>query len=121
MSELKDKLILVVDDEPRMVNFMRMNLELEGCRVITAPNGREALDKAREEMPDVVLLDIMMPGMDGFETLRRLRLFSQGPGLILTAKGGGEDRLKGLELRARELICQPFSHPQRGRRTPAVR
>ena len=71
MSELKDKLILVVDDETRMVNFMRMNLELEGCRVISAPGGREALDKAREEMPDVVLLDIMMPGMDGFETLRR--------------------------------------------------
>src|SRR6476646_7681354 len=79
MSELKDKLILVVDDEPRMVNFMRMNLELEGCRVITATNGREALDKAREQMPDVALLDIMMPGMDGFETLRRLRTFSQVP------------------------------------------
>jgi Response regulator containing CheY-like receiver, AAA-type ATPase, and DNA-binding domains len=57
MSELKDKLILVVDDEPRMVNFMRMNLELEGCRVISASNGREALEKVRDEMPDVVLLD----------------------------------------------------------------
>src|SRR5205085_3911842 len=86
MSELKDKLILVVDDEPRLVNFMRMNLELEGCRVLSASNGREALDKAREQMPDVALLDIMMPGMDGFETLRRLRTFSQVPVLILTAK-----------------------------------
>src|SRR4029079_9254231 len=83
MSELKDKLILVVDDEPRMVNFMRMNLELEGCRVLSASNGREALDKAREQMPDVTLLDIMMPGMDGFETLRRLPPLSHGPVLIL--------------------------------------
>ena len=79
MSELKDKLVLVVDDEPRMVNFMRMNLELEGCRVITAMSGREALDQAREEMQDVMLLDIMMPGMDGFETTKRLRQFEQVP------------------------------------------
>ena len=64
--ELKEKLVLVVDDEPRIISFMRMNLELEGCRVIAASNGREALDRARDDMPDVVLLDIMMPGMDGF-------------------------------------------------------
>jgi two-component system KDP operon response regulator KdpE len=120
MSELKDKLILVVDDEARMVNFMRMNLELEGCRVITAPNGREALDKAREEMPDVALLDIMMPGMDGFETLRRLRTFSQVPVLILTAKDDEEDRIKGLELGADDYIGKPFSHRELVSRIRAV-
>ena len=120
MSELKDKLILVVDDEARMINFMRMNLELEGCRVISAPNGREALDKAREEMPDVVLLDIMMPGMDGFETLRRLRLFSQVPVLILTAKDDEEDRIKGLELGADDYIGKPFSHRELVSRIRAV-
>src|ERR687885_465320 len=108
MSELKDKLILVVDDEPRMINFMRMNLELEGCRVISAPNGKEALERAREELPDVILLDIMMPGMDGFETLRRLRLFSQAPVLILTAKDEEEDRIKGLELGADDYTENPF-------------
>lgn len=120
MSELKDKLILVVDDEPRMVNFMRMNLELEGCRVISASNGREALEKARDEMPDVVLLDIMMPVMDGFETLRRLRQASSVPVLVLTAKDDEEDRIKGLELGADDYIGKPFSHRELVSRIRAV-
>jgi two-component system KDP operon response regulator KdpE len=120
MSELKEKLVLVVDDEQRMINFMRMNLELEGCRVITAINGREALDRVREEMPDVVLLDIMMPGMDGFETLRRLRQFSQVPVLILTARADEEDRIKGLELGADDYISKPFSHRELISRIRAV-
>jgi two-component system, OmpR family, KDP operon response regulator KdpE len=120
MSELKDKLILVVDDEPRMVNFMRMNLELEGTRVISAPNGKEALERVREELPDVVLLDIMMPGMDGFETLRRIRQFSQTPVLILTAKDQEEDRIKGLELGADDYIGKPFSHRELVSRIRAV-
>ncbi len=120
MSELKDKLILVVDDEPRMVNFMRMNLELEGARISTASNGREALDRAREDMPDVVLLDIMMPTMDGFEALRRLRQFSQVPVLILTAKDEEEDRVRGLELGADDYIGKPFSHRELVSRIRAV-
>jgi two-component system KDP operon response regulator KdpE len=120
MSELKDKLILVVDDEPRMVNFMRMNLELEGTRVISAPNGKEAVERVREELPDVVLLDIMMPGMDGFETLRRIRQFSQTPVLILTAKDQEEDRIKGLELGADDYIGKPFSHRELVSRIRAV-
>ncbi len=120
MSELKDKLILVVDDEVRMVNFMRMNLELEGARVSSATNGREALERAREDMPDVVLLDIMMPGMDGFETLQRLRQFSQVPVLILTAKDDEEDRVRGLELGADDYIGKPFSHRELVSRIRAV-
>jgi two-component system KDP operon response regulator KdpE len=120
MSELKDKLVLVVDDEPRMINFMRMNLELEGTRVISAPNGKEALERVREELPDVVLLDIMMPGMDGFETLRRIRQFSQTPVLILTAKDQEEDRIKGLELGADDYIGKPFSHRELVSRIRAV-
>jgi two-component system, OmpR family, KDP operon response regulator KdpE len=120
MSELKDKLVLVVDDEPRMVNFMRMNLELEGARVATAGNGREALDRTREDMPDVVLLDIMMPGMDGFETLAQLRQFSQVPVLFLTAKDSEEDRVRGLELGADDYIGKPFSHRELISRIRAV-
>ncbi|MGQ9549573.1 MAG: response regulator transcription factor [Roseiflexus sp.] len=120
MSELKDKLILVVDDEPRMINFMRMNLELEGCRVISASNGREALEKVRNEMPDVVLLDIMMPVMDGFETLRRLRQASSVPVLVLTAKDNEEDRVRGLELGADDYIGKPFSHRELVSRIRAV-
>ncbi|MCG8348689.1 MAG: response regulator transcription factor [Chloroflexales bacterium] len=120
MSELKDKLILVVDDEPRMVNFMRMNLELEGARVSTASNGREALERARDDMPDVVLLDIMMPEMDGFEALRRLRQFSSAPVLILTAKDEEDDRVRGLELGADDYIGKPFSHRELVSRIRAV-
>ena len=120
MSELKDKLVLVVDDETRMINFMRMNLELEGCRVLSATNGRDAIDQVREELPDVILLDIMMPGMDGFETLRRLREFSQAPVLILTAKDDEEDRIKGLELGADDYVGKPFSHRELVSRIRAV-
>lgn len=120
MSELKDKLVLVVDDEARMVNFMRLNLELEGMRVATAANGREALERVREDMPDVVLLDVMMPVMDGFETLRRVRQFSQVPVLMLTARDEEEDRVRGLELGADDYIGKPFSHRELVSRIKAV-
>jgi two-component system KDP operon response regulator KdpE len=120
MSELKDRLILVVDDEARMVNFMRMNLELEGARVVSAANGREALERTREDMPDVVLLDIMMPEMDGFEALKRLREFSQVPVLILTARDEEDDRVRGLELGADDYIGKPFSHRELVSRIRAV-
>jgi two-component system KDP operon response regulator KdpE len=118
--ELKDKLILVVDDEPRIVSFMRMNLELEGCRVISASNGREALERARDDMPDIVLLDIMMPGMDGFEVLRRLREWSTVPVIVLTAKDDEDDRIRGLELGADDYIGKPFSHRELVSRIRAV-
>ena len=121
MSELRDKRILAVDDEQRLINFMRMNLELEGCEVISANSGREAIDRVREDMPDVVLLDIMMPGMDGYETLRRLRTFSQVPVLILTAKDDEEDRIRGLELGADDYIGKPFGHRELISRIRAVR
>jgi two-component system KDP operon response regulator KdpE len=120
MSELKDKLILVVDDEPRMINFMRLNLELEGMRVLSAANGREALDRIREDMPDIVLLDVMMPVMDGFETLRRLRQSSPVPVIILTAKDDEEDRVRGLELGADDYVHKPFSQRELVSRIRAV-
>jgi DNA-binding response OmpR family regulator len=120
MSELKDKLVLVVDDEPRMTNFIRLNLELEGMRIATATNGREALDSAREDMPDLVLLDVMMPTMDGFETLKRLRQFSPVPVIMLTAKDDEEDRVRGLELGADDYIGKPFSHRELLSRIKAV-
>lgn len=120
MSEIKDKLILIVDDEQRMINFMRMNLELEGARVISANNGRDALEKIRDDMPDVVLLDVMMPGLDGFETLRRLREASQVPVLMITAKDAEDDRIRGLELGADDYIGKPFSHRELASRIRAV-
>jgi two-component system KDP operon response regulator KdpE len=120
MTELKDKLALVVDDEIRITAMMRMNLESEGLRVITATNGREALDHMREEMPDVIILDVMMPGMDGFETLRRIRTASQVPVIMLTAKDEENDRIKGLELGADDYVGKPFSHRELVSRIKAV-
>lgn len=105
----KDRTVLVVDDEPRMVRFISMNLELEGFRVVSASNGLEAVRVLVKEMPDLVLLDIMMPGIDGFETLRRIREVSQVPVIFLSVKGEEGDRVRGLDLGADDYITKPFS------------
>ncbi len=110
MTELRDKLILLVDDEPRLTTMMRMNLETDGLRVHVAASGREALDALREEMPDLILLDVMMPNMDGFETLRRIRLASQVPVIMLTAMNEENDRIRGLELGADDYVNKPFNY-----------
>jgi two-component system KDP operon response regulator KdpE len=109
MSGFSGKTVLVVDDESRMVEFIAMNLELEGFRVVRAANGSEALEKASKEHPDLVLLDIMMPEMDGFETLEGLRGTSSVPVIFLTAKSEEVDRIKGLDLGADDYITKPFS------------
>lgn len=92
-NQREGKLILVVDDEPRMIGFIRMNLELEGHQVIEASSGIDALELIRTKLPDVVLLDVMMPDLDGFETLRMLREFSSIPVIMLTAKGEENDKV----------------------------
>src|SRR3954467_10449084 len=86
-NQRDSKRVLVVDDEPRMIGFIRMNLELEGYQVVEAHNGLEALESVRTQLPDCILLDVMMPELDGFETLRMLREFSTIPVIMLTAKG----------------------------------
>jgi two-component system KDP operon response regulator KdpE len=115
-----EKVILVVDDESRMVRFVRMNLELEGYRVAEAGTGMEALEKVRDELPDLVLLDVMMPEMDGFETLERLREISTVPVIMLTVKGDEEDRIRGLELGADDYVTKPFSPRELASRIRAV-
>jgi two-component system KDP operon response regulator KdpE len=115
-----EKLILVVDDEPRMIQFIRMNLELEGYRVIEASNGLEALDKVRDELPDLVILDVMMPDLDGFETLRLLREMSEVPVLMLTVKSEEEDIVKGLNLGADDYVTKPFSPRELSSRVQAL-
>ena len=114
------KLILVVDDEPRMVRFVRMNLELEGYRVSTASNGMEALNKVREELPDLVLMDVMMPEMDGYETLERIRQVSSVPVIMLTVKAEEEDKVRGLELGADDYVTKPFSSRELASRVKAA-
>ena len=102
-------LILVVDDEPRIIRFVRINLEMEGFRVIEAANGLEAVDQVREKMPDAVLLDVSMPEMDGFETLRMIRELSSVPVIMLTVRSSEEDKVRGLDLGADDYITKPFS------------
>ncbi len=103
------KRILVIDDEPRMRRFVRMNLDLEGYDVIEADNGLQALEKVRDEMPDLVLLDVAMPELDGFETLEHIRESSSVPVIMLTVKNDEEDRIRGLDLGADDYITKPFS------------
>lgn len=114
------KLILVVDDEERMRRFVRMNLELEGYLVSEAANGLEALDKVRQDMPALVVLDVAMPGMDGFEALEYLRQFSDVPVIMLTVKGEEEDRVRGLDLGADDYVTKPFSPRELASRIRAV-
>lgn len=116
----KGKRILVVDDEPRMIGFIRMNLELESHQVFEARNGLEALDVIRTQLPDLVLLDVMMPELDGFETLRMLREFSDIPVIMLTAKGEESDKVTGLELGADDYITKPFGTRELTSRIKAI-
>jgi DNA-binding response OmpR family regulator len=119
-NQYRDRKILVVDDEERMVRFIRLNLEHDGFRVIEAFNGNQAINKARSNLPDLVLLDVMMPDLDGFEVLRVLREVSSVPVIMLTAKGEEEDRVRGLELGADDYITKPFSPRELVSRVRAV-
>src|SRR5438105_13511706 len=104
------KLILVVDDEPRMTKFVRMNLELEGYRVAEATNGLQALEKVKNELPDLVILDVNMPELDGFETLKLIRQTGSVPVIMLTVKSEDEDRVHGLARGADDnvtTLCGP--------------
>ena len=112
--------ILVVDDERRMVGFIRLNLEQDGFEVIEAYNGTEALDRLRDSLPDLILLDVMMPDIDGFEVLRTIREISQVPVIMLTAKGEEDDKIKGLELGADDYVTKPFSPRELVSRVKAV-
>ncbi len=119
-NQYRDRKILVVDDEERMVRFIRLNLEHDGFRVLEAFNGNQAINKARSNMPDLVLLDVMMPDLDGFEVLKILREVSSVPVIMLTAKGEEEDRVRGLELGADDYITKPFSPRELVSRVRAV-
>jgi two-component system KDP operon response regulator KdpE len=112
--------ILVVDDEERMVRFIRLNLEHDGFQVTEANNGAQAIDRLRDIMPDAVLLDVMLPDIDGFEVLKMIREVSQAPVIMLTAKGEEEDKIKGLELGADDYVTKPFSPRELVSRLKAV-
>ena len=100
--------ILVVDDDQRMRRLLRLNLEKEGYRVVTEEDGPAGLETAELDPPDLILLDVMMPGMDGFTVLQRLREFSDMPVVLLTAKGEEQDKVQGLDLGADDYLTKPF-------------
>ena len=117
---IQNRRILVVDDEERMVRFIHLNLEHDGFRVLDAYRGAQALEKLRTGLPDLILLDVMLPDIDGFEVLRTIREFSTVPVILLTAKGEEDDRVHGLELGADDYVTKPFSPRELVSRVRAV-
>jgi two-component system response regulator MprA len=101
--------ILVIEDEERIRNFLQRGLTFEGYRVDTAPDGEAGLEIARDNPPDLVLLDLMLPGLDGLEVCRRLRSVSDVPILMLTARESVEDRVTGLDAGADDYLVKPFA------------
>jgi two-component system KDP operon response regulator KdpE len=120
MAKENSKLILIADDEARMRRFMQMNLDLEGYRIIEASNGLEAINRAREDLPDLILLDVMMPELDGFEALSIIRETSTVPVIMLTVRDNESDKVKGLELGADDYVTKPFSPRELASRIKAV-
>jgi DNA-binding response OmpR family regulator len=113
--------VLVVDDEQHILNFLSSKLRASGYEVLTASNGVEALEQVEAQEPDLVVLDILMPKKDGFETLKELRTFSPVPTIILSAKGTNADKVKGLSLGADDYLAKPFSPDELIARIEAVR
>ncbi|MEW5988999.1 MAG: response regulator transcription factor [Chloroflexota bacterium] len=115
-----NELILVVDDEPKIVKLARDYLERSGFRVATAADGPNALAVARHERPDLIVLDLNLPGMDGLDVCRALRRDSEVPIIMLTARVEETDRLIGLELGADDYVTKPFSPRELVARVRAV-
>ena len=113
-------LVLVADDEPRITKLVSIALGEEGFRVVTANGGEEALQKAEEVRPDIVLLDIVMPDLDGIEVMRQLRERRPVAVILLTAKGSTADKAKGLDLGADDYIAKPFHPDELAARVRAV-
>ena len=114
------ELILAVDDEPRYLEIIRFNLETAGYRVACAASGEEALDALAADEPDLIVLDVMLPGLNGFEVCRLVRERSSCPIIMLTAKGAEEDKVRGLRLGADDYVTKPFSAQELLARVEAV-
>jgi DNA-binding response OmpR family regulator len=112
--------VLVVDDDPQLLRLVRANLESVGYRVLVAMDARSALELVDVEVPDMIILDIMMPEIDGYEVCRRIREFSETPIIMLTAKVEDVDKVKGLKLGADDYLTKPFSAQELLARVEAV-
>ena len=105
----KKTTILAADDDPQLLRLMTRNLQLEGYDVLAASDGQQALELVESNAPDLVLLDVMMPKMDGFTVCYRVREFSAVPIIIVTARGQDQDKVRGLDLGADDYLTKPFS------------
>jgi two-component system KDP operon response regulator KdpE len=112
--------ILVVDDDPLIVRLLRTHLDRAGYGVTTASDGQTALDQAAADLPDLVVLDLTLPGLDGYEVCRQLREFSLVPVIMLTARGEQVDKLRGFEAGADDYLTKPFAPPELLARVRAV-
>ena len=117
---MSDTTVLVVDDERNVTQLVRMYLAAEGFRVETASNGEEAIEKARSVRPDLIILDLMMPTMDGWEVCRRVRANGDVPIIMLTARSDDVDKIVGLELGADDYLTKPFNPRELVARAKAV-
>lgn len=119
-APIRKRLILIVDDEPAIARLARAKLQTDGYAVATTTNGADALAYIEEDRPDLVVLDVMMPGMDGFEVLRRIRKTSQLPVILLTARTTDTDKLTGLHGGADDYMTKPFNPDELSARVAAV-
>jgi two-component system KDP operon response regulator KdpE len=117
---VQKRLILIADDDAPILRLVRTKLQNDGYRVVTATNGQEAVDLFENEQPDLIVLDIMMPIMDGIEALRRIREQSQVPVILLTARTAGRDKVRSLDLGADDYITKPFDPDELSARVAAV-
>jgi DNA-binding response OmpR family regulator len=106
---MKDARVLIVDDDPAIRKFIRANLEARNYEVLLAPDGESALQILEKERPDLIILDIMMPNLDGFEVCRRVREWSKTPIIMLSARDGEMDKVKCLDCGADDYLTKPFS------------
>ena len=109
MMPAKNTTLVVADDDPQLLRLMARNLQLEGFDVLAASDGQQALELIENHAPDLVLLDVMMPKMDGFTVCSRVREFSAVPIIIVTARGQDQDKVRGLDLGADDYLTKPFS------------
>src|SRR5213078_3172829 len=106
---VKKTTIVAADDDPQLLRLVTRNLEFEGYEVLPVSDGQQALEQVEAHSPDLVLLDVMMPRMDGFTVCQRIREFSSVPIIIVTARGQDQDKVRGLDLGADDYLTKPFS------------
>jgi DNA-binding response OmpR family regulator len=118
---MKQFRVLIVDDEQRILDFLRVKLKSSGYEVLIAANGAAALEQVHAQEPDMVVLDVLMPGINGLDILKEIRAFSAIPVIMLSAKGENVDRVKGLQMGADDYLAKPFSPDELVARIEAIR